>query len=71
MVEAKAVGGMKFLKKPKEGKGGMRKLAATGAALALVVAIAVTYHQARNHKSCPCSQVLFLLFFLPSRLGIL
>lgn len=63
MVEAKAVGGKKKMKKSKEGKGGMRKLAAIGAALVLVVAIAVTYNHAYKHKSCHCSQVLFMFFF--------
>lgn len=56
MVEAKAVGGKKKLKKSKEGKGGMRKLSAIGAALVLVVAITITYNHAHNHKSCHCSQ---------------
>ncbi|XP_057808303.1 endoplasmic reticulum oxidoreductin-1-like isoform X1 [Salvia miltiorrhiza] len=58
MAEAKAVDGgkKKQLKKFKEGKGGMRKLAAIGAALVVVVAIAITYNHAQIHKSCHCSQ---------------
>ncbi|KAH6764154.1 endoplasmic reticulum oxidoreductins 1 [Perilla frutescens var. hirtella] len=58
MAEAKAVVGQKKkqLKKSKEGKGGRMKLAAIGAALVLVVAIAITYNHAQNHKSCHCSK---------------
>lgn len=61
MAEAKAVvGGKKQLKKP---KGGMRNLAAIGAALVLLLAIVITYNHAQIHKSCHCSQVLFIQFF--------
>ncbi|KAL1567268.1 Endoplasmic reticulum oxidoreductin-1 [Salvia divinorum] len=58
MAEAKAVGGgkKKHLKKSKEGKGGMRKLAAIGAALVVVAAIAITFDRAQIQKSCHCSR---------------
>lgn len=66
MAEAKAVGvgKKKHLKKSKEGKGGMTKLAAIGAALVVVVAIAMTYNHSQIHKSCHCSQVLFVFLFV-------
>lgn len=64
MAESRAVvGGKKQLKKSKEKKGGMRKLTAFfWAALVLVLAIAITYNRAQIHKSCHCSQVMFVFF---------
>lgn len=57
MAEAKAVvGGTKQLKKLKEKKGGMNKVAAIAAAVVLVLAIAVTYNHSQIHNSCHCSQ---------------